>query len=923
MNFTTKTCLAILLLALTYNTIFGANIAIIESRSHHPFHTMDQRWQQIANQQGHTSNIYEQSVLNTIDSISSADILIISSGLIEISADRQAVIRQFIQQGGSVYIQSEYLMTNPGNLTFEALVAELGSNFRWEGQTEGSLAPMKVDRDQLGNETPVSSLDYFWYGTYGSGDKNILPFLEFDRKNYGFIYCPSNPTYGKIMTISDQDWIRSFVNPTLLNSLLQYLSATLALDELPSIQINADNNPSCLGQNVNFIASLNQASSNVSYQWFVNDQPVANSDQSFFSSNTLEKGDEVKCQLLLIHECGRHNTFSNTITVERAYPIAIPRLNILTSQASACQGEEISFTAESLGTESATDLEFIWTINGQTTHTGTSFSSNNLNDGDIIGLQLTYSDDCSDDNQVVGPNIQMTISPRIIPTIDIMVSHDQICEGEFVTFSANGTDWGNQPVLQWNVDGQPVLFNETVFTTNTLRDGQQVSCSVLSNELCALNQSIESNTITVDIQQPLTPMVSIASNQMYICEGNQITLIASGINLGTQPTYIWNVNGQLTQTTEPILTIPSIVKGTQISLAARSSERCLSQDMAQSNVIDIEISQPEIQILEMDGNHCGQNNGMIEIEATKGDQPFTYEWSNGQSGNFLTDLASGQYEVTATDANGCYARLTIEIEDINGPIITGIETTATDCDNSNGSASVAVKGNSDHYQFTWRRDSGHLVSREANATQLTAGTYYLEIEDEYGCTSFDTVSLENAGDIWFDVEAPQTIELGNSTEINITTDLNRQIAFEWLADESISCTDCDNPTVSPVNTTTYSITGINEAGCSLTKELTIRVLPVHEVYIPNAFSPNGDGQNDYFTAFSGQQVRKINYLRVFDRWGGTLFEKNNFDSNQEAEGWDGSFKGQTLKTGVYIYTFEIEFIDGHKEVISGDVSIMP
>ncbi|MEO1514787.1 MAG: gliding motility-associated C-terminal domain-containing protein [Bacteroidota bacterium] len=883
---------------------------------------MDQRWQTIAAQRGHTSNIYEQTALDHIDSLTSADILIITSGLIDIPAHRQAVIRQFVQQGGNVYIQSEFQMTNPGNLAFETLIADLGGSFRWEGQTTGSLAPMNISGDLLSSS--ASAIGYFWYGTYGQGGKNIIPFLEFDRQHYGFVYCPQNPVHGKVMTISDQDWIRAFTSPSLLTQLVDYLSSSLPLQQMPDLIISTDDNPACDGQDVTFTATYDPSLTGLSFQWLVNGKPIALGDSPTMTTNSLENGDLIQCQLVLAYDCGRYSILSNTITFEEIFPIAAPQLNILADQLSACQNELLSFRAETLGAGLATNLQYTWTINGVAAGNGTTLNTTQLQDNDIIGLQLQYSDDCADDNLTTADDIQVAITPTVYPNILISVNQNNVCQGEPITFTAQGTDWGNFSILQWMVDGQVVLTNQTEFTSDQLQNGQIVSCSVLSTLPCATKTPTASNGIQVAIQAPRTPEVSIASNQTFICQGSEITLIASGRYLGERPRFIWNVDGNITQTDEPNLTVPNIMRGMQISLTAISSADCISIGTANSNVIDIELSMPEVQILEMEGDHCGLQNGMIEIEAVSGAAPFYYEWDNGQTGNLLTDLAAGTYQVTATDANGCYAMVSFEIKAVNGPTIERLDIQATDCENRNGAATAWLARDDFDYSFRWTRASdGELISERATADYLSDGTYYLEITDEYGCSHTDTITLEASGDIWFDIDAPESIALGQSAELNVISDANSKIDWAWAPDASLDCTQCDNPSISPLTRTAYTLTGTNEAGCELTKSVTINVLADRNVYIPNAFSPNNDGQNDRFTAYSGGDVQQINYLRVFDRWGGLLFERTNFSTNQESKGWDGTFQGKTLKTGVYIYTLEVSYIDGHTEVLSGDISIMP
>ena len=93
------------------------------------------------------------------------------------------------------------------------------------------------------------------------------------------------------------------------------------------------------------------------------------------------------------------------------------------------------------------------------------------------------------------------------------------------------------------------------------------------------------------------------------------------------------------------------------------------------------------------------------------------------------------------------------------------------------------------------------------------------------------------------------------------------------------------------------------------------------LYIPNVFSPNNDGINDFFVMYgSFPNVQMIKSFRVYDRWGGLMFEKTDFLPN-DPNGWDGKFRGKTVDAGVYTYAAEVLFIDGVVEVYGGDVTV--
>ena len=96
-----------------------------------------------------------------------------------------------------------------------------------------------------------------------------------------------------------------------------------------------------------------------------------------------------------------------------------------------------------------------------------------------------------------------------------------------------------------------------------------------------------------------------------------------------------------------------------------------------------------------------------------------------------------------------------------------------------------------------------------------------------------------------------------------------------------------------------------------------------QVYIPNTFSPNGDGVNDRFQVFGKPGiVKKVRKYTIFDRWGNNLFESENFVMSSFSNWWDGTFKGENLQSGVYVYSITIEFMTGDPKNYIGDIMII-
>lgn len=157
-------------------------------------------------------------------------------------------------------------------------------------------------------------------------------------------------------------------------------------------------------------------------------------------------------------------------------------------------------------------------------------------------------------------------------------------------------------------------------------------------------------------------------------------------------------------------------------------------------------------------------------------------------------------------------------------------------------------------------------------------------------------------------------------EVPIDASSPNQVNYVWSPDYKLSCTNCESPIASPEVDTFYTVTAVTEYGCKATDRLRIRVIEDcagKMVYVPNTFTPNGDGQNDVLKVF-GPGVASVKEIRIFNRWGQLVFETND-PSNI---GWDGTYKGQELNPGVFVYYMDVLCINGERTIKKGDITLL-
>jgi gliding motility-associated-like protein len=166
-----------------------------------------------------------------------------------------------------------------------------------------------------------------------------------------------------------------------------------------------------------------------------------------------------------------------------------------------------------------------------------------------------------------------------------------------------------------------------------------------------------------------------------------------------------------------------------------------------------------------------------------------------------------------------------------------------------------------------------------------------------------------------------TIYLGDELKLSVRNLRDSLTQIEWFENERSFCQNCEEVFIQPSGTTEYLIQETNKEGCISQASARIIVDKERRIFIPNVFSPNGDGINDYFTIFSAPGALKIKSLRIFDRWGDMVFENLDFEPNITSLGWDGTFRGMKSTSHVFAFYAEIIWADGLEEVIKGDITI--
>lgn len=207
---------------------------------------------------------------------------------------------------------------------------------------------------------------------------------------------------------------------------------------------------------------------------------------------------------------------------------------------------------------------------------------------------------------------------------------------------------------------------------------------------------------------------------------------------------------------------------------------------------------------------------------------------------------------------------------------------------------------------------------------LQAGIYELNGIDYFGCTIDTIIELIDPAPLEISIADSVQVQLGDLVQEPIQANYPlRSVDIDSNSDVLDCNFDCSMLEGIPSRSDQIDMTFISSLGCELNQSIFVDVLLSRRVYISNAFSPNGDGVNDFFS-IQGHvpNITKIQSLLIFDRWGSKVFEKFNLLPNDLAAGWDGTVNGKIASEDIYLFITELEFLDGVKVSYSGELTLL-
>lgn len=315
-------------------------------------------------------------------------------------------------------------------------------------------------------------------------------------------------------------------------------------------------------------------------------------------------------------------------------------------------------------------------------------------------------------------------------------------------------------------------------------------------------------------------------------------------------------------------------------------------------------------------------DGEIFARVSGGVPPYRILWSTGAGSETVSGLRAGTYRVTVTDDKGCpnSAQATVTQP---APITATLETDINRC--ARESARLVLKqlsGGTAPFLYALAGQELKVLERlPLTLRDLPPGISALRIQDANGCSASFPFEIPSLQPLTADLGPDLTIASGDSTFIKPQFNFN-PVKISWTPQVQPSTSRPQFYILSPSQTTTYQIEAVDSSGCTAVDALTVFVEQRSRVFVPDAFSPNGDNINDRLEFFAGPEIARFLSVRIYTRWGAQVFESNDIPPGAPEAAWDGTVNGEPAPPGLYIYQATVEGKDGKITRLNGDVILM-
>ncbi|MCO6478078.1 MAG: proprotein convertase P-domain-containing protein [Phaeodactylibacter sp.] len=561
---------------------------------------------------------------------------------------------------------------------------------------------------------------------------------------------------------------------------------------------------------------------------------------------------------------------------------------VITQARRGCFGQSDNELTVAAGGGTGDGYTYLWS-NGQSTATATGLDS--------VSYTVTVTDGngCQATATAIAQDLEQ-LTFLVIPELPSCFGYSDGRLGVNEISGGAGSVIGDYSFTWSNGDTGP--------TADNLLGGVSYSVTATDSRGCTAMR-------TKLLPQPDEVTFGIATDSVR-CFGNEDGSLSVENIQGEFPPYAYSwSDGQQTATAQ------GLAAG-QYSVTVTDANGCFSSASAT-------VAQPE-QLeadFEKEDNPCfGDAKGSINVGVKGGVPGYSFLWSDGNTNTSLDNLPAGDYMLVITDQNGCQVEISTRIEEPEA-LRANLEKKDPTCFGfQDGSITINPAGGAPPYRYSL---DGDFFSGSRTMIGLKAGDYRVRIRDANGCSYSSPIELADPplftvtpGADSYTINLGDTLALSGSSQNAAGTP-----EFVWSApyEGTLECTECKATRAFPETSILYELYGIDEKGCEYTHKFYVYVEKNRIVAVPTGFTPNDDNTNDLLRVH-GREGTTVKRFQVFDRWGELLYQAADFPINSETTGWDGTFRGQPVNGGVYIWYVVVEYEDGMEESFQGHTTLI-
>ncbi len=514
-------------------------------------------------------------------------------------------------------------------------------------------------------------------------------------------------------------------------------------------------------------------------------------------------------------------------------------------------------------------------------------------------------------NPVIGPSFGFNVLQSTTLYIKITSGNCEELDTVTVFLEDFNFSYSTAPATCGACDGAAIISTTQPYTYQWDSNADNQNTSTAFN-LCPGNYTVTLSTQNCDTAQTILvedtadlalEITTNPANCFGDCDGSaQIT------HLGGDPpfSYIWS-NTSTTQN-------PSNLCAGTHTVTITDANLCVA-------IRSIEIAEPAaltIASTSIDSIDCHNDcNGSIEIVISGGVPGYNMQWSNGSTNAQLSSLCAGVYNVSVTDNNNCMIDSSFTL--LNPPLLDfSINYSEFICFNfCEGFAEFSVNGGTSPYTYS----VGNFGSTSPEFDELCLGEYQVKVTDNNGCIQTDSIQISATNFDAFNLNLqanPDTIYEFTSSEISAAPE--EPGTFSWINEGFQNPSDLSQ-IVSPNQTTDYIFRSYdtNDSLCYFDSVVTVHVIQYicndPQIFVPNAFTPNGDNTNDILYV-NGRLLTEF-YFTIYNKWGEKIFE-----SNDITNGWDGTYKNKEMDAGVFDYYLKAVCPNKEEAFLKGNITLI-